>query len=62
MNTFGPTINGISNKMKLQSVLLDEFERFATQGRTRDEKKLGVMLILTGLVEVSEAAAFALPI
>ena len=56
-----PTINGISNKIKLQSLLLDEFERFATQGRTRDDKKLGVMLILTGLVEVSEAAAFALP-
>jgi len=49
------------NKIILQNLLLDEFYRFATEGINREEKKLGVMLILSGLVLVSEEAFNALP-
>jgi len=56
-------INKLSenNKKKLQIILLNEFERFADEGADINEKKLGVMLILTALVEVSHQAAIALP-
>jgi hypothetical protein len=47
--------------IKMQHILLDEFIRFITEGINRDEKKLGAILILTGLVEVSQDAAYALP-
>ncbi len=49
------------NKRKLQNIILDEFERFSSQGLDINEKKLGVMLMLTALVEVSPVAADALP-
>jgi len=49
------------NKLKLQNVILDEFKRMISEGINRDEKKLGAILILTGLVEVSSDAANALP-
>jgi hypothetical protein len=45
----------------MQNVLLDEFTRFITEGINRDEKKLGAILILSGLVEISSEAAEALP-
>lgn len=54
-------INRIKHKINLQKIILNEYERFINEGQTRDDKKLGVMLLLTGLVEVSESAAFALP-
>jgi len=41
--------------------LLNEIERFITEGINRDERKLGAMLMLTGLVEVSYDAANGLP-
>lgn len=50
-----------NNKRKLQNIILDEFYRFSHEGINIDEKKLGVMLILTALVEVSYDAACALP-
>jgi len=49
------------NKLKLQNVILDEFKRMISEGINRDEKKLGAILILTGIVEVSSDAANALP-
>jgi hypothetical protein len=49
------------SKVKLQNVILDEFSRMINEGINRDEKKLGAILILTGLVEVSYDAACALP-
>jgi hypothetical protein len=49
------------SKLKLQNVLLDEFSRMINEGINRDEKKLGAILILTGLVEVSYDASIALP-
>lgn len=54
-------INRMNNKTRLQKILLDEFERFVTEGETEDDKRLGVNLILTALVEVSIPAARALP-
>ncbi len=54
-------IMNIGSKPKLQEIILDEYARFATEGVNREEKKLGVMLMLTGLVEVSGDAADALP-
>lgn len=50
-----------NKKRQLQNIILDEFRRFATEGIDRDEKKLGVMLILTALTGVSNSAAYALP-
>ena len=49
------------SKIKLQNVLLNEFLRMISEGVDREERKLGAILILTGLVEVSGNAANALP-
>lgn len=50
-----------SQKRKLQNIILDEFKRFACEGSDINEKKLGAMLMLSVLVEVSQEAALALP-
>jgi len=52
-----------SNKIliDMQNILLNEFLRLINEGVDREEKKLGAILILTGLVEVSYEAAYALP-
>ena len=49
------------NKRNVQKIILKEFDRFISEGVTRDDKKLGCMLMLTGLVEISPDAAAALP-
>ena len=46
---------------KMQDILLTDFMRCITEGEDINEKKLGAILILTGLVEVSIPAAIALP-
>jgi len=46
---------------KIQIILLNEFNRMISEGINREEKKLGALLILTGLVEVSIDAYNALP-
>jgi hypothetical protein len=55
------TIKHIKSKSQLQEILLNEIDRFITEGINRDERKLGAMLMLTGLVEVSYEAASGLP-
>jgi hypothetical protein len=55
------TIKHIKSKIQLQEILLNEIDRFITEGINRDERKLGAMLMLTGLVEVSYEAADGLP-
>ena len=55
------TIKHIKSKIQLQEILLNEIDRFVTEGINRDERKLGAMLMLTGLVEVSDEAASGLP-
>lgn len=54
-------IKNQKSKIKLQNVILNEFSRLITEGINVDERKLGAMLILTSLVEVSHDAASALP-
>jgi hypothetical protein len=54
-------IKNYKSKIKLQNIILDDYKRLITEGINRDEKKLGAILILTGLVEVSFDAADALP-
>lgn len=63
-NAFMMSINSIKHiksKIQLQEILLNEIDRFITEGINRDERKLGAMLMLTGLVEVSFEAASGLP-
>lgn len=50
-----------SQKRQLQDIILNEFERFVIEGQDINEKRLGAMLMLTALVEVSFQAANALP-
>ena len=54
-------IQNYVNKRYIKNILLDNFDRLISQGQTIDDKKLGAMLILTALVEVSSDAAFAMP-
>ena len=63
-NAFMMSINSIkhiTSKIQLPEILLNEIDRFVTEGINRDERKLGAMLMLTGLVEVSYEAASGLP-
>jgi hypothetical protein len=53
--------NNAKNKRRVQRIILDEFNRFITEGKTRDDRKLGCMLMLTSLVEISPSAANAMP-
>lgn len=48
-------------KRELQLILLSEIDRFVTEGVNETEKKLGALLILSALVQVSNDAADALP-
>jgi len=54
-------IKNIKTKSRVQHLLLDEFNKIVSEGVNKDEKKLGAILILTGLVEVSKDAAESLP-
>ena len=49
------------SKIKMQNIILNDYMRLITEGINREEKKLGAILILTALVEVSIDAADALP-
>ncbi len=49
------------NRIALQNMVLREIDRFISEGINREEKKLGAMIMLTALVEVSGDAAQALP-
>jgi uncharacterized coiled-coil protein SlyX len=51
----------LPSKIALQNMVLNEVNRFVTEGKSREDKKLGAMLMLTTLVEVSSAAAQAIP-
>ena len=45
----------------MQHIILDEFERAITEGVNLEERKLGAILMLTALVDVSPDAGNALP-
>jgi len=56
-----PAIRQQKSIIKVQNIILDEFIRLITEGIDREEKKLGAILILTGLVEISIEASYGLP-
>jgi hypothetical protein len=61
---FGTPINVIrreKSKKNLQHYLLDIFNIMISNGNDINEKKLGAILILSALVEVSSEACYALP-
>ena len=51
----------IQHEKFLQNEILNEFERFVTEGDDIENKKLGSNLMMTALVEVNPDAAIALP-
>jgi hypothetical protein len=57
------TLEKLTDKHKkfIQNILLDEFNRLCTEGQSTEDRKLGAILILTALTEVSKKAAQALP-
>lgn len=55
------TLKSVTNIDIIRTHLLNEIERFITEGQTREDRKLGAMWMLTALVEVSPEAAEALP-
>lgn len=54
-------INNIVEKIYLQNLLLDEFEKFAFQGKTNEDCITSCYWILTGLTMVSDDAAEGCP-
>lgn len=51
----------LHNRFQMQSIILNEFEKFVTEGITIEERKTGAMWMLTALVEVSIDACNAMP-
>ena len=47
----------MTNKIEIQNLILDEFNKFITEGETIEECKTGAMWMLKALVEVSQDAA-----
>ena len=45
----------------LRNELIDEFDRLVTEGQTRDDKYLGSLIILSGIVELVPNCALAYP-
>lgn len=54
-------INSLTNKLKLQNLILNDMDRMVSESQNIEERKLGAWLLLTALVMVSEKAAYALP-
>ena len=54
-------INKITNKLALQNILLDEFHKFAFEGKTKEDCITSCYWILTGLTIVSPDAASGCP-
>ena len=49
------------DRVEMQTIILNEFHKFITEGITIDERKTGAMWMLTALVEVSVDACNAMP-
>ena len=54
-------IKNSTDLFKMQTTIMNEIERAITEGVSLEERKLGAILILTALVDVSVDAANALP-
>ena len=48
-------INAMTDKLKIQNIILDEFKKFITQGESVEECRTGALWMLTALVKVSPA-------
>lgn len=48
------------NKMKIENIILNEFDKFVSEGNEHSDKVLGSLLMLTALVEVSQDASQSL--
>ena len=57
--SFTKRFDYVNNLTKLREICITELERFATEGKTKDDCKLGTMLMLTAFVEVCPKAAAA---
>ena len=54
-------IKNINNKLQIQKILLNEFNRFLSEGKTNQDKITSCYWVLTGLTMVSSDAAEAMP-
>lgn len=54
-------INKCNDKNKLCDILLDNFDKLVTEGKTRSDRTTGALWILSGLTLVSNGARDALP-
>ena len=54
-------INKLSSKLKLQDILLEEFKKFAYEGKTKEDCITSCYWILSGLTLVSQGAAEGYP-
>jgi hypothetical protein len=48
-------INALTDKLKIQNIILDEFNKFITEGETEEDCRTGALWMLTALVKVSPA-------
>jgi hypothetical protein len=48
-------INAMTNRLKIQNIILDEFNKFVTEGDSDEECRTGALWMLTALVKVSPA-------
>ena len=51
----------IKDKLNIQNIILNEINKFITEGITEEERRTGAMWMLTALVEVSPAACDSMP-
>ena len=54
-------LNRLDDKLKIQNIILNEFEKFAFEGKTKDDCITSCYWILTGLTIVSLDAASGCP-
>ena len=50
-------VNAMSNKLKIQNIILSQFYKFITEGETEEECKTGALWMLMAMVKVSSAQA-----
>lgn len=48
-------VNAMTDKLKIQNIILDEFSKFINEGETEEECRTGALWMLTALVKVSPA-------
>ena len=54
-------INAIKSKNELSHIILDDFEKLVTQGKTKEDCQTGALWVLSGLTIVSNEARLSMP-